>query len=76
MISGSEIAAQGRSLAIMSLISPRIAVAEHSPPLLVTIAREKKYLSSKTPIGMAMNLLLVTLSSFLSDKNVDQLAAT
>lgn len=37
-----------------------IAVAEHSPPLAVTMAREKKCLSSKTPSGVAMNLLLVT----------------
>ena len=33
---------------------------EHGLPLAVTIAREKKYFSSKTPIGVAMYLLLVT----------------
>ena len=44
----------------MSLITPRIAVAEQAPPLAVVIAREKKYLSSKTPAGVAMYLLFVT----------------
>ena len=37
-----------------------MAVGEHSPPPAVPRPREKKYLSSNTPQGVAMNLLLVT----------------
>ncbi len=37
-----------------------MAVPEQAPPLAVVMAREKKYLSSNTPMGVAMYLLLVT----------------
>ena len=44
----------------MSLIRPRIAVAEQALPFALTIAREKKCFSSNTPTGVAMYLLFVT----------------
>jgi hypothetical protein len=59
-ICASESGSTGFSASIIPLITPRIAVAEHAPPLAVAISREKKYLSSNTPTGVAMYLLLVT----------------
>ena len=53
-------ASVGLSASIIPLMTPRIAVAEQAPPLAVAISREKKYLSSNTPTGVAMYLLLVT----------------
>ena len=59
-ICASESGSDGFSASIMPLMTPRIAVAEQAPPLAVAISREKKYLSSNTPTGVAMYLLLVT----------------
>ena len=60
VITASDSGDAGRSVSMMSLISPRIAVPEQALPLALTIAREKKYFSSNTPIGVEMYLLLVT----------------
>ena len=59
-ICASDSGAVALSASIIPLITPRIAVAEQAPPLAVAISREKKYLSSNTPTGVAMYLLLVT----------------
>src|SRR6267142_4653759 len=48
------------SAATNCLISARIAVAEHAPPVSVATWLPKKYLSSKIPRGVNMNFWVVT----------------
>ena len=48
------------SLAIRFFISARIAVDETSPPECVLTCDEKKYLSSKMPMGVSMYFCVVT----------------
>src|SRR4029077_2627589 len=58
--SASDSGALGSSESISSFITARTAVAEAAPPFSVARRREKKYLNSNRPRGVAMYLLLVT----------------
>ena len=67
------------------LIKARMAVAEHVPPLSVATELPKKYLSSNTPRGVSMYLLLVTLemvdscnsnSSAISRRTIGRIATS
>jgi len=59
-----DLAVRQRAFGVLAptscLMSARIAVAEHAPPVSVVTWLPKKYLSSKMPRGVNMNFCVVT----------------